>query len=56
MQLEGARFLLQGPLFPLWAHRFPLQAVRSPFGGRFNCLIVGWVPLRRNQGLGRTYA
>ena len=35
VQLKGARFLLQGPWFPLRGHRSPLPALGSPYKGPF---------------------
>ena len=63
MQLKGGWFLLQGLLFLLRGHRFPLQALGSPYGALFNCLTVGHSPAlncvgprwaSENIGLGQT--
>ena len=40
-----AWFLFRSHQFPLRAHRFPLRTLRSLYGGPFNCLFVGQVPL-----------
>ena len=39
---NGARFLLQGPRFPIWGHSFPSSVALT--GDLFNCLIVGHSP------------
>ena len=63
MQLKGARFLLQGPWFPLRAIGPPYRPSVPLTEALFNCLIVGHSPgfnctgprgASKNVGLGRT--
>ena len=47
VQFKGGQFVLQGPRLPLQDHRFPFQALGSPSGALFSCLVVCHSP----QGL-----